>query len=687
MTAAQHRTAFASDITLERASRASLETYTTATSDTLITSTTEMALGRDAMGAPDAPPEIRPSQQQTPISTSRITPMPDPHVFGIVDKSTNSSPGWSRSEAIKSPRYDDGRVRADGQEERSIDKQERSSIYSAESSYYEYHGPRSFLSICSKPGIQWVTDRCGCSGFQESAITFTREIMRPLKMEKRMSPVRAPEPSANDACVYARCFFEAAPAARFGVVQQSWFESRLRAHLNGLDTSEDPAWYALRNIIYATGSRLHLAKTATFQEASQTSWEFFENALSMHTEILYFRSSLIGVQALSLMREAYFVDELGSPALEYMLCSNALRLACSKGLHRQAVASWGLTDQEACHRDWIFWAIYCLEKSIASRSGRPSITDDNDISCPIPVCGPTGSSVDVVYCNMLIRLSQLSSLVNKQLSSAQAFQLKPGETIKTVVALDQQLRALKDSMAYVFRVDAPINPATLPSSIKLNQALHLQFMYYNLLSEIHNALTYPWSQTMLRPQDNFEDRKQVEASRSIVAEAARALILATKWVHLDANCPILLAFSAPIQAVIDLFIHILQAPESPTVQSDLSLLDIGAGHFARVEFATNSEISTSFVKQLASFARVAVKHAKSAILNSGGPSATRGSVGVENISKEIDMMCNQNHLQHGDMTQEASDFELSDFQPESLSMLLPGLDLDTETNDFFNWEL
>lgn len=64
---------------------------------------------------------------------------------------------------------------------------------------------------------------------------------------------------------------------------------------------DEPAWYALRNIIYATGSRIHLSKTSTFRAASQVSWEWFENALSVHTEILYFKTSLLGVQALTLM--------------------------------------------------------------------------------------------------------------------------------------------------------------------------------------------------------------------------------------------------------------------------------------------------------------------------------------------------------------------------------------------------
>lgn len=63
-------------------------------------------------------------------------------------------------------------------------------------------------------------------------------------------------------------------------------------------------------------------------------------------------------------------------------------------------------------------------------------------------------------------------------------------------------------------------------------------------------------------------------------------------------------------ALINLFIHILQNPDLPTVQSDLALMDIGAAHFARLEFATDSEIPIAFAKEIAALARTAVKYNK-----------------------------------------------------------------------------
>jgi len=96
-------------------------------------------------------------------------------------------------------------------------------------------------------------------------------------------------------------YFEGAHEVAFGVVHRAWFEARLRTHFEVGSNDDDASWFALRNVIYAAGYRLELSRTKTFREACQASWGWFENALSAHTEILHYRTSLVGVQALILM--------------------------------------------------------------------------------------------------------------------------------------------------------------------------------------------------------------------------------------------------------------------------------------------------------------------------------------------------------------------------------------------------
>lgn len=68
--------------------------------------------------------------------------------------------------------------------------------------------------------------------------------------------------------------------------------------------SSDPGWYALRNAVYAIGSRLALSEDAlpaSYAAAQDTSWKYFENALSVHIELLYMPTDSMAVEALLLM--------------------------------------------------------------------------------------------------------------------------------------------------------------------------------------------------------------------------------------------------------------------------------------------------------------------------------------------------------------------------------------------------
>jgi hypothetical protein len=91
-----------------------------------------------------------------------------------------------------------------------------------------------------------------------------------------------------------------------GIVCRTSFEARLRIHYQQgfMPSAEsDPAWYALRNAIFATGCRSSLAKEPSggFRVAHRRSWKYFQNALSVYTELHFARTGLMAVQALTVM--------------------------------------------------------------------------------------------------------------------------------------------------------------------------------------------------------------------------------------------------------------------------------------------------------------------------------------------------------------------------------------------------
>ena len=97
-------------------------------------------------------------------------------------------------------------------------------------------------------------------------------------------------------------YFDEAYDGIFGVVFRPAFETRLRQQLEG-HFPDDMSWYALRNVVYASGCRILLSKdpSLSFADVQQQAWSFFENAISTHTDLLCTPTGLPAVQAIALM--------------------------------------------------------------------------------------------------------------------------------------------------------------------------------------------------------------------------------------------------------------------------------------------------------------------------------------------------------------------------------------------------
>ena len=100
----------------------------------------------------------------------------------------------------------------------------------------------------------------------------------------------------------ATAYFEDSLEALYGVVYRPEFEALLKEHFSGT-LSDNASWYALRNVVYATGCRTYLAKQnpRSWTEAQRRSWPFFENALSVYVDLLYTPTNLSAVRALAAM--------------------------------------------------------------------------------------------------------------------------------------------------------------------------------------------------------------------------------------------------------------------------------------------------------------------------------------------------------------------------------------------------
>ena len=68
-----------------------------------------------------------------------------------------------------------------------------------------------------------------------------------------------------------------------------------------------------------------------------------------------------------------FVEGIACPQLEYTICSSAARLGQAQGLHKNVFSGVDMDPAAISEQRRIFWLVYCLDKNISLRNGRPSV--------------------------------------------------------------------------------------------------------------------------------------------------------------------------------------------------------------------------------------------------------------------------------------------------------------------------
>lgn len=77
------------------------------------------------------------------------------------------------------------------------------SVFPLQHVSWEHHGPWSWISVCSQPGLRWVRERTGTDDFIRIATGLTKNWSRRLKMKNPGAAQReVREPSKTDAWTY-----------------------------------------------------------------------------------------------------------------------------------------------------------------------------------------------------------------------------------------------------------------------------------------------------------------------------------------------------------------------------------------------------------------------------------------------------------------------------------------------------
>jgi Fungal specific transcription factor domain/Fungal Zn(2)-Cys(6) binuclear cluster domain len=425
----------------------------------------------------------------------------------------------------------------------------------------EYTGPSSGISFLSAQGLNWVRGNAGrsqalCSIFED----LKNSVRNYLRVPKCVANdtwacdlkehIRKPLPSTVTIWTYINSYFESVQCI-FPVLDRTKFESRTREYLSSTSIV-DTAWYALLNAVLASGCRAALsAETAdAFRDSGREGWAYFQNALAVEAELVHKATSLAATQALAVM--TVYAQSISSPLrLEYTLSSTAVRLAQSIGLHRKSPSEWNLSFEEQRERNRTFWVIYCLDKTVALRCGRPCILDDADISCPFPRAPRSGQGdiavgaaesakgrqVDFDFFLCYARYARICGIVAKDLYSATGLSKSCDELTSRAAELLEEINTWKQTIPDDFRPGKRFRPSTLPDHVGMIGGLALHFGYSYIICAVYRR----FSTLFERGGQSGELRQRRIFASSITAvnsmEAARSMILMTKHLDIESYSP------------------------------------------------------------------------------------------------------------------------------------------------------
>ncbi|KAF8427998.1 fungal-specific transcription factor domain-containing protein [Terfezia claveryi] len=232
------------------------------------------------------------------------------------------------------------------------------------------------------------------------------------------------------------------PAWIFPLFDKERFVRQVEDMYANLDAAVDVGWLIcyLQVIVFGIYGRLndkdevmreYLQQTERMkilQKASKVVWDCLED-----TSVLL-KPRLLNIQALMAM--AAVANEISRPGLCWILVCYACSLAKAMGLHRNYTPN-DLTAGEISERNYVFWTLYIMDKSLSLTFGRPSSFSDYDID-KVPPAYDAANPLWDLYISW-IEAAQIQSEIHVRLYSAQAAKISREDRQKTVVDLDRRL--------------------------------------------------------------------------------------------------------------------------------------------------------------------------------------------------------------------------------------------------------
>lgn len=111
--------------------------------------------------------------------------------------------------------------------------------------------------------------------------------------------------------------------------------------------------------------------------------------------------------------------------------------------------------------------------------------------------------------------------------------------LEMIEELNTELQEWRDSLPSFLQPDAPTTRhGKRPQNINMYHVMYLRYAYFGSIMAIHSILTHPWNSSLFVSGQTAALRNRISISSHVVVNAARAIILDTDAIHVDASTPI-----------------------------------------------------------------------------------------------------------------------------------------------------
>ncbi|KAJ5888294.1 hypothetical protein N7495_008335 [Penicillium taxi] len=387
-----------------------------------------------------------------------------------------------------------------------------------------YFGRSSSLSILSRGGIEWIKNKTGDISFlsivsPNSANDSPWNTWRPdVFHDLFASQVFKPLPSRSEVFSLIKDFFRTANRL-FPIFHERTFMNMVEWQYTQ-QTCDDAARWASINMVVCLAYEYRFSHSLKPEKDRERSRLYFQNAMSVFTELALRRTDLLSVQALLSM--AFYLRGNSGTQAAVPFITAAMRSSQRMGLHRD-ISRPDLSAIEVEQRRRVFWIAFTVDQSTCLRTGNAPSQHPDDFDAPLPSemeddLTPEFPS-NILFFRQLCRMSLIKSRIYSRLYTAKAMLKPPREIYRIVTELHAELQEWNKDYPVV---EEPKEKVAGVDFLFGFANIALKFGYYNALIMIHRVPLLINYQISSR---EFPDEELMSLSK---AHASRSALIATK---------------------------------------------------------------------------------------------------------------------------------------------------------------